>query len=235
MFMFEDDQPLSPADIRISLLAAEEKAMTLFNAIESKGLMAAGRTEKQLNTDIYLLAFEMFGIKKYWHKRIVRAGRNTLQPYRENPPDLTLQTDDILFLDFGPVFDEWEADFGRTYVIGNDPLKQKLKEDVASAWADGRDWYRQHSSLTGAELYAYCATLAGKYGWSWGGPIAGHLVGKFPHENIESEHKDNYIHPDNHRDMFLPDKNGNHREWILEIHFVNREKEIGGFYEQLLF
>jgi hypothetical protein len=33
--------------------------------------------------------------------RIVRAGRNTLAPYDENPPDLTVGEDDILFLDLG--------------------------------------------------------------------------------------------------------------------------------------
>jgi len=42
------------------------------------------------------------------------------------------------------------------------------------------------------------------------------------------------VHPENHNDMFLPDARGNKREWILEIHFVDREKKIGGFFEQLL-
>ena len=61
---------------------------------------------------------QMYGISRYWHKRIVRAGRNTLAPYDENPPDLTVGEDDIVFLDLGPVFEEWEADFGRTFVVG---------------------------------------------------------------------------------------------------------------------
>jgi len=34
--------------------------------------------------------------------------------------------------------------------------------------------------------------------------------------------------------MFLPDKNGVKREWILEIHFIDADKKIGGFFEQLL-
>jgi hypothetical protein len=41
----------------------------------------------------------MFAISRYRHKRIVSAGRNTLAPYAENPPDLTVGEDDILFLD----------------------------------------------------------------------------------------------------------------------------------------
>jgi hypothetical protein len=30
------------------------------------------------------------------------------------------------------------------------------------------------------------------------------------------------------------DSHGHDRHWILEIHFVDRDREIGGFYEQLL-
>jgi hypothetical protein len=30
------------------------------------------------------------------------------------------------------------------------------------------------------------------------------------------------------------DKFGNERFWIYEIHFIDSEKEIGGFHEQLL-
>ena len=50
----------------------------------------------------------------------------------------------------------------------------------------------------------------------------------------KKENKTNYIHPDNLIDMNSPDKKGNTRHWILEIHFVDRERQIGGFYEQLL-
>jgi Xaa-Pro dipeptidase len=34
--------------------------------------------------------------------------------------------------------------------------------------------------------------------------------------------------------MRSTDKEGRRRHWILEIHFVDREREIGGFYEELL-
>ena len=54
-----------------------------------------------------------FGVSRHWHKRIVRAGPNTLEPYKQNPPDREITADDIVFLDFGPIFEEWEADFGR--------------------------------------------------------------------------------------------------------------------------
>jgi hypothetical protein len=34
--------------------------------------------------------------------------------------------------------------------------------------------------------------------------------------------------------MFAPDTEGNKREWILEIHFIDSSEEIGGFFEQVL-
>jgi hypothetical protein len=42
------------------------------------------------------------------------------------------------------------------------------------------------------------------------------------------------VHKENHNDMFQPDAHGNRRHWILEIHFIDAEKKIGGFFEQLL-
>jgi Xaa-Pro aminopeptidase len=216
------------------LLKAEEKAFHLFDVALKNGLIVADKTEKQLNEELYALAFELFGIRKFWHKRIVRAGKNTLHPYKENPPDLMIQSDDILFFDFGPVFEDWEADVGRTYVIGSDPLKHKLKADIEAAWKESRDWFFTHTSITGAEYYQYNVNLAIKYGWTFGGDIAGHLIGNFPHEIIEGEGRENYIHLDNQKDMFTPGVTGNKREWILEIHFVDKEKQIGGFIEQLL-
>jgi hypothetical protein len=124
----------------------------------------------------------MFGISTYWHKRIVRAGLNTLAPYDENPPDLLVGEDDILFLDLGPVFEESEADFGRTFVIGSDPAKLKLRDDIAKAFADGKKYFQEHSDVTGVELFKYAEKLAEQYGWEFGGAIAGHLIGQFPHE-----------------------------------------------------
>lgn len=217
------------------LMEAEKKAAFLFETIEQRGLIHSGKTERELNTEVFNLALELFGIEKYWHKRIVRSGKNTLLPYKENPPDLVLQSDDILFFDFGPVFEDWEADFGRTYVIGNDEKKLKLKEDVENAWKEGKLFYEENKSkLTGAEFYRYTEKLAKKYGWEYGNNHCGHLIGNFPHEMIVGEEKINYIHPDNNVLMSAGDKNGNERFWIYEIHFIDSDTEIGGFFEQLV-
>jgi|SRR5271167_165372 Xaa-Pro dipeptidase len=217
-----------------SLLKAQKNANTLFEAVESRGLIRPGITENQLNEEIYALALEMFGIDKYWHKRIVRAGTNTLMPYDENPPDLTLANDDILFLDLGPVFEEWEADFGRTFVIGSDSSKLKLRNDIALAFAEGKEYLKTHPDITARDFFQYAVSLAQKYGWEFGGQIAGHLIGQFPHERIPNDKVTLYVHPDNPNRMRGLDADGNQRHWILEIHFVDRARKIGGFYEELL-
>jgi Xaa-Pro aminopeptidase len=217
------------------LKKAEEKAQYLFNQIQELGLIQVGKSEKELNSEIFDVAFKLFGIKKYWHKRIVRSGPNTLLPYAENPPNLILQANDIVFFDFGPVFDEWEADFGRTYVIGTDAIKLKLEKDVAIAWAEGKAYFDENqTNLTGADLYTYTCHLAQKYGWTYGNEHCGHLIGNFPHEQLQGEEIVNYIHPQNDVLMKALDKNGNKRFWIYEIHFVDEQLGIGGFYEQLL-
>ncbi|MCC5920626.1 MAG: aminopeptidase P family protein [Cyclobacteriaceae bacterium] len=219
---------------KTELIAAEKKAADLFAAIESGGYLHSSQTEKELNERIHTLAGEMYGIKKYWHKRIVRTGENTLHPYDENPPNLMIKNDDILFIDFGPIFEEWEADFGRTYVIGEDPYKLKLKNDIASAWNDAKSWFDEQDQLTCKDLFGYVSSLAKKYGWELGADFAGHLIGSFPHENIDPNKVNNYIHPESNSLMKQksPDLEGPF--WILEIHFVDKKRKIGGFYEQLL-
>ncbi|MDG2341853.1 MAG: M24 family metallopeptidase [Cytophagales bacterium] len=221
-------------DLILNLIEAENKASELFAEIEIRNLILPGKFENELNKEIFDLAYEMYGIKKYWHKRIVRAGENTLKPYKENPENLIITEDDIVFIDFGPIFDEWEADFGRTFVLGVDIYKLKLKSDISLGWKDCAKYFNSKDIITGADLYTYAVDCAKKYGWQFGGEIAGHLIGHFPHEKLDGEDKTNYIHPDNHVNMRNPDKKGNKRDWILEIHFVDKSKKIGGFYEQLL-
>jgi Xaa-Pro dipeptidase len=43
-----------------------------------------------------------------------------------------------------------------------------------------------------------------------------------------------YVHPENHNRMQTPDASGRKLHRILEIHFVDRALQIGGFYEELL-
>jgi hypothetical protein len=112
------------------LLDAQAKAADLFRAIEDRGLIAPGVRESAASDAIRDLAADMFGVSRHWHKRIVRAGPNTLQ-------------------------------------------------------------------------------------------IAGDEVGS-------------YIAPGSSEPMRRRDRTGRRCHWILEIHLVDRARQIGGFYEELL-
>jgi Xaa-Pro aminopeptidase len=222
-------------ETRQSLVLAEQKAKELFHTVEQRGLIIPGKSEKELCDEIIKIAEEEFGIQDHWHKKIVRAGINTLQPFIADPPDRIIREDDIVFFDFHPIYEGWEADLGRTYVLGNDPLKVKLKKDIEDAWHEANDWYFKQDKLTGAEYFNYVTELAGRYGYEFGNAIAGHIVGSFPHEQPDDPNDPCLdVHPDNHTDIFQPDKNGNKRHWILELHFVDRINNIGAFFEQLL-
>lgn len=216
------------------LLDAQAKAVELFEAVVDRGILAPGVRETEASAAIRDLAGELFGIRRYWHKRIVRAGVNTLQPYRENPPDRVLAEDDIVFADFGPIFEEFEADFGRTYVLGDDPVKHRLRDTLPVVFDAGRAYFAARPDITGAELYAHMVELAREAGWEFGGTIAGHLVGQFPHETIDGDRLESYIAPGSDHPMRRPDRNGQTSHWILEVHLVDRERGIGGFLEQLL-
>ncbi len=222
-------------EVRQNLLIAEQKAKELFKTVEQQGLIVPGKSEKELCDEIVQLAKEDFGVKDHWGKKIVRTGINTLQPYSTDPPNLIIQEGDILFFDFHPVFEGWEADLGRTYVIGNDPLKLKIKKDIEAAWQEANAWYFQQPSLSGAQYFNYILDLTKRYGYEFGNAIAGHILGLYPHEQPDDPNDPCLdVHPENHTDIFQLDKNGNKRHWMLELHFVDRVHNIGAFFEQLL-
>ncbi len=216
-----------------ALLDAQHKAHRLFDEIE-RSLIRPGITESQLSEQIHALAADLYGVTTHWHKRVVRAGANTLKSFSDDPPDLTIQEDDILFVDLGPVFEAWEADFGRTYVLGSDPRKLRLRDDLEPAFRKVKALFKANPGVTGGALYAIACDAAAQAGWEFGGAIAGHIVGEFPHEKIPGNRTALYIRPGNDEPIDRPDARGRKRHWILEIHLVDRARGIGGFYEELL-
>ena len=216
-----------------SLLQAQKKAEALFADVVSGGLIQPGKLESELSDEIHRLAQERYGVRRHWHKRIARAGPNTLLGYYEESQDRRIEADDVVFLDFGPVFDSWEADFGRTYALGSDPAKHRLVSDIGVAFRRGKELYERTPDLTAGALYDFVAGLATTSGWEFGAPTAGHLIGHFPHER-PPDSKRFQIRSGNSQRLREPDDSGHPRHWILEIHFVDRARGFGGFCEELL-
>lgn len=216
------------------LLDAQSKAAILFDAVEQQHIVAPGLLESATSDAIRDLAADMFGVRRFWHKRIVRSGPNTLMPYRRRPPDRAIDDDDIAFVDFGPIFDQWEADFGRTFVLGDDPAKHRIRDALPALFAAGQEHFESTPGITGSQLFSHIVGLAERAGWEYGGPHCGHLVGEYPHERIAGDQVGNYIAPGSDEPMRRADRTGRRCHWILEIHLIDRQREIGGFYEELL-
>ncbi|MFI1655961.1 hypothetical protein ACH4ZU_13760 [Streptomyces sp. NPDC020472] len=89
-------------------------------------------------------------------KRIVRSGPHTLLPYEASPPSRITGGDDVaVVVDLSPVFDAYERGFGRTLVLGDDPAKPRLRDDLALAFA-------ADPGITGRRLYAEVGRGAGR-------------------------------------------------------------------------
>ena len=220
---------------RAQLEAAEAKGVAMLDAIERAGFIAPGRLETDVDEDIRALAERDFGVPVNWHKRLVRSGPNTLCTFHEKPPVRTLQPEDTVYLDMGPVFEEWEADLGRSYALGTDPEKKRLVADLPRLFEIVKAHCDSSPDITGAELYAFAQKAAADAGWLFGGKIAGHIVGEFPHiQRIPGDPDLHRIAPANPKRMRDPDDNGDERHWILEIHLTDKARTFGGFYERLL-
>lgn len=85
---------------------------------------------------------------------------STLLPSAENPPHRIIQPDDILFVDLGPVFEAWEADLGRTFVLGDAPSKKQLRNTLEPVWNAVKSRFRDDPDMTGEELYDIACDLA---------------------------------------------------------------------------
>jgi Xaa-Pro aminopeptidase len=221
-----------------ALISAEIRALALLKTIEARGFIKAGRSEKDVQDEIHALCVSEFGIERHWHKRVVRAGINTLCIASDNPPDRLIEEDDIVFVDLGPVFEDlgqaWEADVGMSFVVGADSQKQKLCADLEIIFEEVASIYRQNPSMSGADLYGIACERAKAHGWEFGGKIAGHIVGEFPHALKPGEKDHQRISPQNPIPMNTPDIYGHERFWILEIHLISPDGQFGGFYERLL-
>jgi len=216
------------------LIAAEERALTMLGAIESAGFVAPGRSESAIDSDIAALAEREFGVSRHWHKRLVRTGLNTLCGFADNPPERSIEANDTVYLDLGPVFEEWEADIGQTYAVGDHPARHALIAALPEMFEQVRAHANANRDITGADLYAFACSAAERRDYIFGGKIAGHTIGEFPHLTWPDAREHTRIYPDNPTRLSDPDHLGRQRFWIIEIHLVAPDRSFGGFYERLL-
>tara|TARA_R110002051_G_scaffold26962_2_gene65142 strand:+ start:2441 stop:3139 length:699 start_codon:yes stop_codon:yes gene_type:complete len=216
------------------MVDAEERAFALLDAIEAAGIMKPGRTEGEVDRDIEAIAADQFGIARNWHQRLVRAGVNTTCIFSDRPPEVTIGPEDTVYVDMGPVFEQAEADVGRTYAMGQDPARHALVAALPEVFEEMRAFALAKPDVTGAEVYDFACRAAEARGYHFGGKIAGHTVGEFPHATWPLEPAHQRLWPDNPEPLSKPDHLGRPRYWILEAHLVEPGRQWGGFYERLL-
>ncbi len=162
------------------------------------------------------------GLLRGWHGIQIRFGSNTTLTFREkSEPGVVLGTDDIFFVDIGPVWRNCEGDGGATFTTGSDPEMNRIAQDskaifdaVAAHWrADG---------LTGRALYEVAVAEAEARGWLLNLELSGHRVSDFPHK----AHYDGALIDQ----QFVPSPD----LWILEIQLRHPTRPFGAFHEDLL-
>ena len=162
------------------------------------------------------------GMRRGWHHIIVRFGANTTKNFMErSQPGVVLGSDDLFFVDIGPIYEDCEGDAGDTFVVGSNPDHHRAKEEVKLIWDMVRDkWFAE--GLTGHELYDFAIETTKGFGWRLNLDLSGHRLSDYPH----SAHYDGSL-----ADVeFRPNPN----LWVLEIAIVHPDRHFGAFYEDLL-
>ncbi|MGW4750023.1 M24 family metallopeptidase [Streptomyces sp. NPDC004290] len=218
----------------LSLVEAQRRAEALFAEVEARGLVAPGTGEQEADDRIRDLSHAMFGTARHGRRRLVRSGPHTLLPYEPGLPDRTIGGDDLAVLVLGPVFDAYEVDFCRTLVLGADPVRKRLGDDLASVFAAGRDAFRADPDITGRQLYAEVERRAADAGWVLASRSAGRLIGGAPYEHADGASPEAYIAPENDRPLRRADGAGWRCRWILEVRLTDGKGRFGGLRAQLL-
>lgn len=171
--------------------------------------------------------FREIGVTKFWHPSKIRIAADTVKTFRAlSDPDIRIQKGDICFLDLGPIIEDHEADFGRTFIFGDgdaDGIQSKSQlirashevfNQTAAIW--------KSSGLSGIELFQYASGLAKTYGFDLNPLMAGHRLGDFPHQ-LHSK-----------AGLFEIDLVPTENLWVLEIHIIDEKSRRGAFFEDIL-
>ncbi|EXU92865.1 M24 family metallopeptidase [Streptomyces noursei] len=218
----------------LGLVEAQRTAQDLFAEVVARALVAPGHSEREAADRIGMLSGERFGSAARHRGCLVRSGRHTTLPYGEEPPDLVIGLDDVVVIDLGPLLAASETDFARTVVLGDDPVRKRLCEDLPEVFAAGREAFHAEADITGSQLHSEVKAHAAKAGWALGGWHAGRLVGAPSAANAPGTPADAYVGPGNDRPLRRTVQGGWRAHWILEIHLIDEHHGFGGSYKQLL-
>lgn len=85
------------------------------------------------------------------------------------------------------MFEAWEADFGRTYFLGDDAIKKNIRDSLEPIWKKVKAHFDENPEIKGDELYNIACGESSEAGWEFGGVHTGELIDHSPHERIPKD------------------------------------------------
>lgn len=212
-------EKVGPSFNEQTLAIAQKKAWhTLSQMVQ---LVKASQSETELigmAKDIFYAA----GAQKHWHRPIVRVGKNTLCRFSElSDPEVRLKESDILFFDFGPVFDNHEADVGATLILGDDSEMQRVANVAPILFGEVAGAFKE-KQISGRELYKLAQEKAQAMNVHFVTEVDGHRISDFPHALYSKTSLGEF------------DQIPTAQRWVLEIQIRHPTLSYGAFYEDIL-
>jgi methionine aminopeptidase len=187
---------------------------------ELSSLIRPGMKEEDAHI-LYRDLCKKYPVEKQWHPPKIRFGPNTICNFKESSLPYELREEDIFFIDIGPVIEGHEADYGETFVLG-DQYGHKLISNAAKRIFEetSHEWSQKKKS--GHELYEFAKDRASKAGFVLNLGSDGHRIGDFPHHLFFRGGLPEC------KEELIPNA------WILEIHLWMPDKSYGAFFEDIL-
>ena len=206
----------------IQYLDARQKSLLVVDEILAK--LQEGMSEKD-GKNLINECFLKIDSKKKWHPSKFRIAKNTQKSFKEESDEsIRLKKGDAVFIDVGPVIGEHEADLGRSIIFQPESSSKEHLEFINSSkelfFFLEKKW--QLEDLSGEKLYLEAETWCQERALLFNPKMAGHRLGDFPHALITRESLANF--KEKPKDML----------WVLEIHILHPELQIGSFYEDIL-
>lgn len=162
------------------------------------------------------------GLEKRWHPTKFRLNKNTIKSFKENSDEVIANSNDLFFIDIGPVYFNHEGDYGETFVLGDNEEDKLLAHSAKEIFEIvSQVWKLEKKS--GEELYQMASHEAMKRGYLLNTKMYGHRIGDFPHALYSRESLGNLNFPP------TPSL------WVLEIHIIDEKRNRGAFFEDILF
>ncbi|MFG2291791.1 aminopeptidase [Streptomyces sp. NPDC048603] len=218
----------------LRLVEAERMAAAVFARAVADGVIAAGRYEIEADSGIRDIARWVAGPAFSGSGRLVRSGPHTLLPAGQEVPNRLIGVNDVVVVDLSPLMADHETGFARTVVLGDDPGRHRLVEDLREVFLDGREVFRRHGNITGRMLHAEVRALVRKTGWELATCHVGRLTGTAVAGAPAAMRDEELIAFDNSRPLRRRDQAGFPAHWVMELQLVDECRGFGGTLKQLL-